>query len=727
MSRRHRDGEIVHLRRGGTSLVARVDAVDVPCLLHWGADLGDILPDTLQELSRSLQMPGPDEPIWPHSWASMLPRQTAGWLGRPGLLGNRAGRAWALTYTAVTHEVVRDDEAETLHSVATDGTAGVEVTSDVELLNSGLLRVRASVRNLLDAPYEVTLLQPAVPVPADADELFDLAGSPTHERTPQRRSFDQGQWVREAWGGRPGHDMTTALCAGRTGFGFRHGRVWGVHLAWSGNQALSAEHSYTGWKLLRGGELLSPGEVVLRRDETYTSPWLYASWGDGLDQLSGRFHEYLRARPGHPRRPRSILLNTWEAVYFDLDTGKLTELAERAADLGIERFVLDDGWFHGRRDDTRALGDWFVDQAVFPDGLAPLVKTVQSLGMEFGLWFEPEMVNLNSDLARAHPEWVLATHAGPGISSRHQHVLDLSNSDAWNYIFNRLSSLVEEHRIGYIKWDHNRPLLGAGRGPDHLPGVHEQTLATYRMMAALRARFPDLEIESCCGGGGRVDLGIMNHAVRVWPSDCVDPHERHRIVRWTGLTLPLELIGTHVGASTDHTTGRRHTLSYRAGTAMFGHMGVELDLTTLSDPEREELRAWIRLHKQFRGLLHTGRTVNADRVNPALQLSGVVALDGSQALYRLSALAHSIQFPPGRVQLPGLVPDSTYRVAIVAPPQATLRSVASAPALVDGGTVASGRTLDEIGVMAPILQPDELVVLHAQLLEPNRDADRRQE
>ncbi|MGY0389449.1 alpha-galactosidase [Nocardioides sp. WG-D5] len=700
----------VHLRRGDTSLVVRLDSTELPCILHWGPDLGETAAEHVPDLLRSLEMPSLDGPIYQHSWASVLPQQTSGWVGRPGLLGSRNGQAWALTFDSVGHTVTESADCTRLTSVALDGPADVEVTTEIELFGNGLLRLRARVRNLATTPYEVTLLEPALPVPAEADELLGMAGRHAHERTPQRHAFTQGQHVREAWGGRPGHDSATVLCAGRSGFGFRGGRVWGVHLGWSGNQVLCAENSFTGWKLLRGGELLMPGEMVLGHDETYASPWLYASWGDGLDAFSGRFHEHLRARPTHPRRERPVLLNTWEAVYFDMDTDKLIELAERAAELGVERYVLDDGWFKGRRDATSSLGDWVVDEDVFPDGLTPLVKTVQGLGMEFGLWFEPEMVSLDSDVAREHPEWILGTHAGPGISSRNQHVLDLSNPDAWDHVFGQISALVERYDIAYIKWDHNRPLTGAGRGRDHRPAVHLQTLAAYRLMDALRAEHPGLEIESCCGGGGRLDLGVLERTDRAWVSDCIDAHEGHRLVRWTGLTLPPELMGTHVGSGTDHTTGRQHTLRFRAGTAIWGHLGVEWDLTTMSDADREELRAWIALHKRFRGLLHSGRVVRADTVPDGLQLDGVVAPDGREALFRASALDHTLGQPAGRIRFPGLTPDTAYLVMPV--PLAVSPKNRPRPAWYDGGTVMSGRLLDEVGVIAPLLEADDLVIVH---------------
>ncbi|NTW39552.1 MAG: alpha-galactosidase, partial [Cellulomonadaceae bacterium] len=339
----------LHLRRGGTSVVLRLEATALPCVLHWGPDLGETADDAaLADLITALEPPFIDSVISSQAAVALLPQHSSGWLGRPGLLGSRAGRAWSVAFDRVTHTVAEaggDDwpdgatGAVRLRSVGSDGPGELEVTTELELHPSGLVRVRSTVRNLADDVYEVAHLEPALPVPAQAAELLDMTGRHTHERTPQRRPFDMGAWVREAWGGRPGHDSATVLCAGEQSFGFRAGRVWGVHVAYSGNQVVTAEHSSTGWRLLRGGELLLPGEVRLAAGEEYASPWLVGSWGEGLDAFSARIHRYLRARPQHPTRPRPVLLNVWEAVYFDHRLDRLVELAERAAALGIERYV----------------------------------------------------------------------------------------------------------------------------------------------------------------------------------------------------------------------------------------------------------------------------------------------------------------------------------------------------------------------------------------------------
>ncbi len=717
--------QTIHLRRGGTSLALELADDQLPCVLHWGPDLGEVSDTGLAALGRS-SVPGSiDSVITSQPTVALLPQHSSGWLGRPGLLGSRAGQAWSVAFDTVTHDVAEAGSPEwadgatgavRLRSVGTDTPGALTVTTEVELHLTGLVRVRATIRNDGEAPYEVGHLEPALPVPAEAGELLDMTGRHVHERTPQRRPFDFGAWVRESWGGRPGHDSATVMCAGRPGFGFRSGRVWGVHVAHSGNQVVAAEHSPTGSRLLRGGELLLPGEIRLDNGTEYSSPWLVGSWGDGLDVLAGRIHGFLRARPGYPRKPRPVLINTWEAAYFDHDVPTLIRLAEEAAALGIERYVLDDGWFRHRRDDRAGLGDWYVDEGVYPEGLHPLVSRVRELGMQFGLWFEPEMVNLDSDLARERPEWIFATDHGPGIESRYQHILDLGHPEAYAHILKRVSSLVDEYGIDYIKWDHNRALVDAGHQPSGAPGVHAQTDALYRMMRELKDRHPGLEIESCAGGGGRIDLGVMSICDRIWPSDCIDALERQRLQRWTSLLLPPELLGTHVGSGHDHTTHRQHSLHFRAGTAMWGHMGVEWDLLTTPPEAKAELAGWIALHKQLRELLHHGDVVHADPTGPELLLEGVVALDRGDALYRLAQIDHPLTWPPGRVTLPGLDPERVYQVSIVEPAEPGGRPTRWStfqPPWVGEGTVQSGRVLNDVGIQAPLMDAEDLTLIRA--------------
>lgn len=699
----------VHLRADGVSLVLAGAPDRLPEVLHWGADLGDVDEAGLRSLAVASVPPvlpnTMDEPVR----LAVLPEHADGWAGLPGLAGHRDGRAWSARFTATQWDVdVAQHGGGRVVVEAVDPDAALSLLLELRLEPQGLLRLRATVANLdPTTAYTVDGLVLALPVPTHAAELLDLTGRWTRERSPQRRPLLPGAVVRDGRKGRTGHDATLLLAAGSPGFGFRSGQVWAVHTAWSGNHRTYAERLPSGQGVLGGGELLLPGEVRLPPGDRYTSPWLVASYGEGLDEVSARVHRWLRARPGHPRRPRPVVLNTWEAVYFDHDLATLRRLADAAAEVGVERFVLDDGWFPARRSDTAGLGDWEVDATVWPEGLDPLITHVRGLGMEFGLWVEPEMVNLDSDLARAHPEWVLATGGRLPPESRHQQVLDLAQPGAFAHVLDRLDGLLRDHDIGYLKWDHNRDLVDAGHGPGGEPGVHEQTLAAYRLLDTLRARHPGVEIESCSSGGARVDLEILARTDRVWTSDCNDALERQQIQRWTSLLVPLELLGAHVGPPLSHTTGRRHGLDFRAGTALLGHLGIEWDVTRAGPEDRAALAEWVALYKRLRPLLHSGELVRSDHPDPALWVQGVVAADRSHAVYQVVAMASGVTAPPGRVRLPGLDPHRLYRLSRPSP--------GGHPAgwgqTWDGTLTLPGGVLGAVGVQVPALWPEQLLML----------------
>ena len=696
--------DAVHLRAGGTSVVVATDGGRLPRILHWGEDLGELPDAALADLARSgLPAIGDSAVTYPQP-VPVVAQLPEGWLGRPGVVGSSAGTRWAPLFGGASYTL----EGATLTCDAVDGEYALALRVELELLPSGLLRQRASVTNNGE-PWRVETLELAVPVPSHATEILDFTGRWALERVPQRHPFGVGAWVRESRGGKPGLENPMLMLAGEEGFGFRSGLVWGVHVAWSGNQVASAERVPAGTRRLSGAELLLPDEIVLARGQSYETPWLYASWGHGLDELAARFHGYLRSRPSHPSAARPVIVNTWEAVYFEHDPDTLMRLAERSAELGAERFVVDDGWFLGRRDDTTSLGDWIVDKAVWPSGLEPLADRVRDLGMDFGLWFEPEMINLDSELAREHPDWIFDAGHGAGLPSRHQHVLDLGHEDAYAHVFGQVSALVDSLGIAYIKWDHNRYLLDAGHTPTGRAGVHRQVEQVYRMMSELRGAHPGLEIESCASGGGRIDLGIMQFADRVWPSDCNDPHERLEIQRWTGLLLPPELQGTHIGAEESHTTHRSHPLDYRAEKALWGHLGVEINLLKATEDEFAHLKRWVDFHKANRQMLHTGTVVHGD-TDATVRLEGVVAPDASAALYAFSVVERAATWPPGRVRLPGLAPDALYRVETVHPGEP---AHGVQPPWTGDGAVLTGRVLGTLGVEAPSLDPARSVLLSA--------------
>jgi alpha-galactosidase len=602
---------------------------------------------------------------------------------------------------------------------ATDDVARLALKVWIELCTGGVVRMRAELTNTAtgeNADYQLDDLVLAYPLPAVAREILDFAGRWGKERTPQRRELVVGTHLREGRHGRTGADAATVLHVGTPGFSFTEGEIWGVHTGWSGNHTHYAERSYTGEQVLGGGELLLPGEVVLRTGESYTSPWIYGSYGIGLDQVARRFHRMLRARPQHVDAERPVTLNVWEAVYFDHSLPKLLELADRAAALGVERFVLDDGWFGARRNDHAGLGDWTVSADVWPDGLHPLVDKVTGLGMQFGLWFEPEMVNLDSDVARAHPEWVMATGGRLPVEARHQQVLNLGIPECYDYIRDAISAILDEYDIGYIKWDHNRDLVDAGTSPTGIPGVHAQTLATYRLIDELKAAHPGLEIESCSSGGARVDLGILERTDRVWVSDNIDPLDRQQMNRWTTQLIPPELMGSHIASGRSHTTGRFHDIGFRAATAVFGHLGIEWDLTQATEDELDQLRGWIEFFKAERGLLLRGDLLRVDYPDTSVYANGVVAPDRSRGIFSIASVARSDVNATGLVRLPGLDRDRRYRVGIISLEPALDRFAPPWWSPQKPYIDLTGAALASVGVQPPSLPPEQAVLFRVDPL-----------
>lgn len=701
--------EVVHLRRGGTSVVVDLSDGRLPRILHWGPDLGPTDTADLESLAEAVRPTVGDSAVTYPQPIPVVPQLAEAWLGRPGIAGSRDGRDFAPLFRAGHSRHEERPHLSRLRTEAADDEGDLRLTTEIELTEQGLLRLSVELVNDGDGTYRLDALEPALPIPDEASEVLDWTGRWARERVPQRHTLPAGVWLRESRGGKPGLDNSLLLCVGTAGFGFRTGRAWAVHLAWSGNQLLAAERTPAGTRLLRAGELFLPDELVLGPGEHYRTPMLLASWGDGLDALSARFHGYLRARAGHPGTPRPVLVNTWESVYFDHRLEPLLAMAERSAELGAERFVLDDGWFLGRRDDQRSLGDWLVDPTVWPRGLEPLSTRVHELGMQFGLWFEPEMVSLDSELARTHPGWVFDAGHGPGLPSRYQHVLDLGHEDAFGLVYERVAALVDRLGIDFVKWDHNRLLTDAGHSGSGRPGARLQTLQAYRMMDALRSRFPGLEIESCASGGGRLDLGVLDRTDRVWPSDCNDPHDRFDIQRWTSLLLPPELLGTHIGAAEAHTTHRHASLDFRAAVAFWGNLGVELDLTVIDADTYDRTRAWVAAHKAWRSLLHSGTVVHAD-TQPEVRLEGVVSPALDRALFHFAVLDRPAGWPPARLKLPGLDPSRQYEVSelVIGDPV----PIGQRPPWMTATPLRlTGRVLEQVGIEAPSLDVDHSVLL----------------
>jgi alpha-galactosidase len=698
---------LIELHADGTSLIVELSGGSLS-ILHWGAEVGPGSKDLITATIDPVPHADLDEPIRPGLWRV----NATGFLGRPAILGHRAGMDWSQKFEISNVEQI----ANSIRVSAEDKIAGLKIETEISLNEFGILFVSQSLTNVGTTNFDLAEFNTWLPLPDYVAESLDYTGSWIKERKPQRRAIQTGIWSREVREGRSSHDYTIAQLAMTEGANYQLGEVWSVALQWSGNSRHLIERQPTGRTSIAAGELLLPGEVILQPGEKYEVPTVVAAYSNqGIDGITDRHYRWLRSRPTHPTniKPRPLTLNVWEAVYFDHNLQKLTELADVAKQVGVERFVLDDGWFGSRRNDHSGLGDWVVSTEVWPNGLKPLADVLEARGIEFGLWFEGEMIQVDSDLYRAHPEWVLHVADRLPPEGRLQQVLDLTHDGAYNHVLEQVSAVLSSCKISYIKWDHNRTLVE----PGHFgrPAVRQQTLAIYRLFDELKRRFPGLEIESCSSGGGRIDLGMVEHADRFWTSDCNDALERQYIQRYTQTVIPPELLGSHIGPTTAHTSHRTHSLGFRAITALFGHAGIEWDITGCSADEIETLKSWANYYKANRNLIHSGKMIRVEQPNDEAFVHGVVAQDKSKAIFAYVALKGTTGSLPNSLRVLGLEPNSNYAVKLVEPAGSAVEIGRKSPQWFEGVTL-TGAVLAAIGLKTPVLAPEQAILVEATRL-----------
>ena len=564
----------------------------------------------------------------------------------------------------------------------------------------------------LNVPNDIDVLwlaAPVLPAPQHAQELFDFSGRWIGEFRLQKTPWRAGQHVREARLGRSGHEHPPFVLLPLCGTTNTAGDVYAMHFGWSGGHKMLAEELPDGRRQVQWGKLPNTiypcAQTSAGQQKRYTSAPLYISFSqNGLNGTAKTFQRFLRDQSAATRSmPRKVHYNCWEAIYFDHNLDDLCAIADHAAQLGAERFVLDDGWFGRRDDDTSSLGDWDIDVRKWPDGLTPLINHVQALGMDFGLWFEPEMISKNSALYRAHPDWVL----GPAdqTTGRQQYVLDMRKTAVQAYLFDKIDAILQAHDISYIKWDHNRlPPLTDSRQCDGL----------YALLERITQAHPKLELESCASGGGRIDAGILRYMGRVWLSDSNDALERLRIQHEAALFLPALITGSHVGPAICHTSGRILDIEIRAWVAAQRHMGFEMDLRAISATEQAVLSHVTKWYKKNRDWLAQADILRLDHTDPSIIAEMQVAHDASRFVVFAGKSASSVQISPRPLRLTGLDADAVYEVTLINRGDAPALS-RGVVALKNRSITASGAWLMGQGLTLPWAFPATIWVLEGHL------------
>ena len=502
-------------------------------------------------------------------------------------------------------------------------------------------------------------------------DMIHFHGRHCMERQPERVPLFHGIHTLSSGRGMSGHQHNPFVILCDRDATEDSGTCYGMMLVYSGSHRTEIEldqfdcvRAVMGLNDDRFRWELGPGE-------SFHTPEVILSCAEGLTQLSHRFHRVIRNnivrgrfRYGH----RPVLVNNWEATYFGFTEEKLLVIARKAAEIGAELFVLDDGWFRNRNDDNAGLGDWVPDRNKLPGGLESLIGKIKSMGLDFGLWIEPEMVSEDSDLYRAHPDWALTAPGRAPMMARNQLVLDMSRREVIEYLYETISGLLERYDISYIKWDFNRPIsdIYSRSLPSARQGEvpHRYYLGLYELYERLVTAFPDVLFEGCAGGGGRFDAGMLFYSPQIWCSDNTDPVSRLMIQYGTSFGYPPSCMGAHVSASPNHQTGRSTPLSTRAAVAMAGSFGYELDLTKLTGSECEEIKEQIRLHRKIEPLVHDGllyRLSSADESSRFVIWENV-SPDRSEALLTIVVTDPKANGAPVHIKLKGLDPGSVYSV-----------------------------------------------------------------
>lgn len=622
----------------------------LPSIVYWGRRLSELEDLTMVAMASRADVTGGmlDE----NPEISLCPEASRSFPGQSGiqlrqLNGQKWFPRWRLQIADVTrHKVI---------FIATDVDSSLVYEAQFQACaDSGLIKATSLLK--AEQSFVVDwLAAPVVPVSGYGHEIVDFSGRWCGEFQEQRTPWRAGAHSRHNPTGRTGHEHFPGAFFTELGCTNTSGHCYGLHYAWSGGHDMIAEQMPDGRRQVQFGH--AHGSQLQPMFQYASAPLYLAYSNHGMNGCAIQFQREVRrtiVRPTQAGSVRPVHYNCWEAVYFKHNVDELMAIAQQAASLGAERFVLDDGWFGTRDDDTQSLGDWWIDARKYPDGLEPLVTGVKQLGMQFGIWFEPEMINDNSDIYRLHSDWVL----GPEdqILGRQQKVLNLSREEVRQYLFERISDLLSTYRIDYIKWDHNRVL------PHY---DNDQITGVYKLIDRLRASFPEVEIETCASGGGRIDFGMLERTQRVWLSDSNDAIERSRIQAAAARFLPASVTGSHVGPRHCHTSGRNLSIQFRSWVAAQRHMGFEMDPRELTSEEAEVLQRITTWWKHERAFLMEADIHLLDNQDPSVICEQHMSASQARFILFANKVDTSSQILPATIRLTQLIPERNYTITLV--------------------------------------------------------------
>ena len=565
-------------------------------------------------------------------------------------------------------------ECETLKILCEDKVTGLQVILQYGIFDEADVITR-SVK-VVNTGKEDLYLTKVYSACLDMDnkdfEAISLHGSWARERQIETVPVSHGKYSVESIRGESSHQDHPFLALKTKNADQENGEVYAMHFVYSGNfKAQVQSDQFDQVRMTMG---IHPEDFTwkLKEGESFQAPETVLVYSaQGLGQMTRIFHDFYRnhlIRSEYKNQKRPILINNWEATYFDFDTDKLIAIAKQASALGIEMLVMDDGWFGNRCDDNRALGDWFVNEEKLKGGLEYLVDEVNKLGMKFGIWFEPEMISPDSDLYRAHPDYAIAIPGREPSLCRNQYVLDLTRKEVRDYAYECVAKILRSANIEYVKWDMNRQLsdIGSLELPADQMGelYHRYVLAVYEMQERMMTEFPHLLLENCSGGGARFDPGMLYYSPQIWCSDDTDAIERLKIQEGTALIYPLSTMGAHVSDCPNHTVGRVTPFETRGYVALAGTFGYELDVTKIPESDREQIPAQVAMYHKYNDLVREGDyyRIASYAENHYFDCYGVVSKDKREALYTYVQVLNRPNYHSRRIYLKGLAAEKYYAI-----------------------------------------------------------------